>query len=96
MPNLKQLSLCLRVENRSKFIDGADLYNNVLIYMPRLTRFNFNIITIDDYVEINYWLQNDDIEERHIIDNGQPFVYCCIDYFTNGIGRCHISTIPFI
>jgi hypothetical protein len=95
MVNLGKLGLCLHVENRSKFIDSADLYNNILIYMPQMTQFNFHIVTMNDYVNIDYWLKNDDIEKRHIIDTDHPVIHC-IDYFRNGIGRCRISSFPFI
>jgi hypothetical protein len=96
MVNLGKLGLCLHVENRSKFIDSADLYNNILIYMPQMTQFNFHIVTMNDYVNIDYWLKNDDIEKRYIIDIDHPVIHCCIDYFRNGIVRCRISSFPFI
>ena len=95
MPNMEKLTLILFVENRPNFIDGAHLSNEILSYMPRMTRFMFLITTIDDLVDINYWLKNDDIEDTFIIDDGEPYIYCRIDYFTNGIGRCRISSLPF-
>ena len=94
MPNIEKLSLCLMVENRSEFIDATHLYNEIIIHMPRITRFLVHIITMDNYVDLNYWLKNDDMKERYIIDHGHPYIYCCIDYFTNGIGRCRISSLP--
>ena len=48
-----------------------------------MTRFMFNIITIDDLVDISYRLKNDDIEDSHTIDDCEPYIYCRIDYFIN-------------
>ncbi|CAF2784484.1 unnamed protein product [Rotaria sp. Silwood2] len=96
MPNMEELILCLNVENRSKFIDGAVLYKDIIIHMPRMAKFLYNIITIDHYVDMSYWFKNDDIAERYIINGGHPYIYCCVDFFTNGVGRFHISSCPFI
>ncbi|CAF3666893.1 unnamed protein product [Rotaria sp. Silwood1] len=52
MSNLKELYLYLHVENRPEFIDDVHIYKEILIYMPRLTAFFFNIISIDDLVGI--------------------------------------------
>ncbi|CAF1058471.1 unnamed protein product [Rotaria sordida] len=95
MPNIEELTLCLDVENRSKFIDGAVLHKDILIHMPRINIFLFNIITIDHHVDLSYWFKNDDIEETYIINDGHPYIYCRVDFFTNGIGRFRIASYPF-
>lgn len=92
MPNIRKLGLWLQVENRPEFIDGTDLYNGILIYMPRIQILCLNIATIDDYVDEIYWYKNNDIEDTDIIDNGHPDIDCRIDYFTNGCSRCRISS----
>ncbi len=33
--------------------------------MPRITKFIFNIIRNDDLIDMNYWLKDDDIQDRH-------------------------------
>ncbi|CAF3200736.1 unnamed protein product [Rotaria socialis] len=96
MTNLKTLVLVLMVENRPNFIDGAHLHQEVLIHMPRLKIFLFNITTIDDVVEINYWLKEDDIEETMVFNDGLPYFQCRIDIFKNGIGRCRFCSMPFM
>ncbi|CAF1088512.1 unnamed protein product [Rotaria magnacalcarata] len=96
MSNIQKLGLYLQVENRPEFIDGTDLYNGILIYMPRIQIFFFNITTIDDYVDKIYWYKNDDIEDTDIIDYNHPDIDCRIDYFTNGCSRCRISSKLFI
>ncbi|CAF3924015.1 unnamed protein product [Rotaria sp. Silwood1] len=73
MPNMEKLRLYLQIENRSEFIDGADLYNDILIYMPRMIKFTFNIITMNNYFDINYWLKEDGMKGRYIIDDAHPY-----------------------
>jgi hypothetical protein len=41
MSNLERLTLYLRVRDRDTFIDGTHLYNDILIYMPRLYSLTF-------------------------------------------------------
>ncbi|CAF5032659.1 unnamed protein product [Rotaria magnacalcarata] len=96
MTNLETLVLFLLIENRPKFIDGVHLHQEILIHMPRLKKFIFNITTIDDVVHINYWLKKDDIEETMIFNDGLPYFQCRVDIFKNGIGRCRLCSIPFI
>ncbi|CAF3606496.1 unnamed protein product [Rotaria sp. Silwood1] len=62
--------------------------------MPRLAAFVFNITTIDGVVDIQYWKKNDDIKETFIVNDSHAHIHCCVDYFTNGIGRCHIYSLP--
>ncbi|CAF4108640.1 unnamed protein product [Rotaria sp. Silwood2] len=45
MIDLEQLMICLTVNQRSTFIDDIHLENEILIHMPRLRAFIFNIIT---------------------------------------------------
>ncbi|CAF5215748.1 unnamed protein product, partial [Rotaria magnacalcarata] len=96
MENLETLMLFLLVGNRTEFIDDVHLSEEILIHMPRLEKFIFNITTIDDVVEIDYWLKKDDIEETRIFNDGLPYFQCRIDIFKNGIGRCRLCSIPFI
>ncbi len=44
MSNLEMLTLLLMVKNREPFVDGNHLDNDILVHMPRLTKFNFNIL----------------------------------------------------
>ncbi|CAF2819780.1 unnamed protein product [Rotaria sp. Silwood2] len=45
MPNLEELTLYITIKNRTTFIDGSDIYNEILVHMPRLHVFNFCICT---------------------------------------------------
>ncbi|CAF3579739.1 unnamed protein product [Rotaria socialis] len=96
MEHLETLMLFLLVGNRPEFIDDVHLSEEILIHMPRLEKFIFNITTIDDVVEIDYWLKKDDIEETMIFNDGLPYFQCRIDIFKNGIGRCRLCSIPSI
>ena len=96
MENLETLMLFLLVENRPEFIDDVHLSDEILVHMPRLETFIFNITTIDDVVNIDYWLKTDSIEETKVFNDGLPYFQCRIDIFKNGIGRCHFCSIPFI
>ena len=96
MSNMETLGLYLKVGNRFKFIDGADLNNEIIIYMPQIITFKFSITTVDNHIDIKYWLKDDDIEDSLVIDDANPYIHCCIDYFKNGIGRCHIASLPFM
>ncbi|CAF1204505.1 unnamed protein product, partial [Rotaria magnacalcarata] len=65
-----------------------------MIYIQEIITFTFSITTIDKDADAKYWLASDDIEGRFIIDDAHPYIYCYIDYFTDGISRCRISSIP--
>lgn len=46
MINLENLVLYLSIMRHNKnYIDGNELYNDILIYMPQLNKFTFNIRT---------------------------------------------------
>src|SRR3984957_19862575 len=45
MLNLEQLTLCFTLSQPFPPIDGTCLENDILLYLPRLQTFNFNIIT---------------------------------------------------
>ncbi len=63
MINLEELTLFLVVNrNDSAYIDGIQLHDEILIYMPRLYKFTFSIRThvFNTYFEIDL-PSNDDI-----------------------------------
>ncbi len=43
MSNLEELTLYIIIVNRTVFINGGDIYNEILVHMPRLHLFNFFI-----------------------------------------------------
>ncbi|CAF4404161.1 unnamed protein product, partial [Rotaria sordida] len=39
MSNIEQLNLHLTIENKTMFIDGKHIYNEIIVHMPRLHTF---------------------------------------------------------
>ena len=78
MSQLEKLTLSLIVYDRTSFIDGTHLVNNILNKMSYLHTFIFNIIT--EYITIDEELlpTPDDIG-RPLIQRGYN-VNCYIDY----------------
>jgi len=57
MLNLEELDLNLIVECDEKFVDGDTLKKDIIIYMPRLNKFTFNICSIINHRnQINFAL----------------------------------------
>jgi hypothetical protein len=93
MLQLEELTLSLIVDNRTSFIDGTHLVNNILNKMSYLKTFIFNIIT--DFVRMNEELLPtlDDIG-RPLIQRGFN-VKCYTDYNEFYMSQCHIYSLPF-
>lgn len=45
MSNLEELTLNIRIEYRTRFVDGTQINNEVLVDLPRLSKFTFHICT---------------------------------------------------
>ncbi|CAF3733526.1 unnamed protein product, partial [Rotaria sordida] len=76
MINLEELRLFLSITRTdSNYIDGTELYNSILIYMPRLNKFTFNIDTciIKKNIEIPL-SSNEDIQRSFIRTKYGPVV----------------------
>ncbi|CAF4394165.1 unnamed protein product [Rotaria sp. Silwood2] len=93
MLQLEELTLSLIVDDRTSFIDGTHLVNNILNKISYLKTFIFNIIT--EYVTMDEELLPtlDDIG-RPLIQRGFN-VNCYIDYNEFYQGQCHIYSLPF-
>ncbi|CAF4220005.1 unnamed protein product, partial [Rotaria sordida] len=68
MSNLEELTLFLIVKRYdSSYIDGIQLYDQILIHMPRLNKFTFSINTLVHNRYVNITLpSNDDIQRSFI------------------------------
>lgn len=99
MVNLERLTLFLSVLRiASTYIDGNQLYNEVLRYMPQLNQFIFNIHTqvSVQYRSIKLDLpSNDDIRNSFIRRGFQSFDVCADDKFTEDISNCHVYSLPY-
>ncbi|CAF5070644.1 unnamed protein product, partial [Rotaria sp. Silwood1] len=94
MLNLEELHLNMIVECNGKFIDG-DTLKDIIIYMPRLYKFIFNICsTINHYDQINFPL-NEHIEKTFEYFNNNEII-TCIDHFQEeGYSQCHVYSYSY-
>ncbi len=91
MSALEKLTLSLSTENRTTFIDGIHLNNEIESRMPYLSTFIFNILTYHVHFSEDNRPSADDIRSTFI--QGRPFD-CYVDYNCGGRCRCHIYSLP--
>jgi hypothetical protein len=91
---LEQLTLHLYVINRSTFIDGMNLNNEILYYMSKLQTFNFNIIT---YTNVNTHVNNQLYEDIRctFLNRKSHQVDFYLDQYPDGKARSHIYSLPY-
>ena len=97
MLNLEELLLQLSViRTESTYIDGNQLYDQVLKYMPRLNIFIFNIHThiFNSLIGIDL-PSNDDIRNSFIKRGFQSIDACADDRLINNRGNCHVYSLPY-
>ncbi|CAF1318472.1 unnamed protein product [Rotaria sp. Silwood1] len=97
MTNLEELTLFISVlRSESTYIDGNYFYDEILVHMPRLNKFTFNIITeiVNANVGIVFPL-NDDIQFS-FKKRGYHQVGSYSDYNpTMGVAKCHVYSLPY-
>lgn len=95
MSNVEKLYLELDIDSYKEFIDGNDLKENIINYMPQLNQFAFNIRVVKHSPNVmnlpsNKYIQNTfkGFKENQIIS--------CIDHFAaRGYSYCHIYSCPY-
>jgi hypothetical protein len=93
MINLEELDLNITVRCYEKFIDGDILKKDIMIHMPRLYKFTFNICsTINHHHQTNFPL-NESIEKTFKYFSYNQII-TCIDHFQK-FSRCHIYSYPY-
>ncbi|CAF1371745.1 unnamed protein product [Rotaria sordida] len=94
--NVEYLTLLLAIDKTGSipnhFIDGYDLENDIISYMPHLYQFHFHIRSI---LENASDVEIDTIYQSFMKQQYQ-FVGCTVDYFNNNYGQCQIYSLPFI
>jgi hypothetical protein len=98
MLNLEELTLQIPVKRtESTYIDGNQLYDEVLNYIPRLNKFTFNIHThiINRRIRIDL-PSNDNIRSSFIKRGFQSIDTCADDRLMNNRGNCHIYSLPYL
>jgi hypothetical protein len=94
MANLEELTLYLTFKNRTTFIDGTDIYNEILVHMPRLHLFNFCICTNTTKNLLVHHLSKDDIQ-RTLCNIKYQQMDCIVNYpYSTAI--CYVFSLPFM
>jgi hypothetical protein len=94
MSCLEKLTLYLRIKDRDRFIDGAQLENEILVYMPQLHTFTFYIRT---YINTDSFIDNlssQDIQ-RPFSNIGQQQIAHIVNNIHSEQIVCSIFSIPF-
>jgi hypothetical protein len=97
MINLEELILFLLVIRiDSTYIDGIQLYDDILIYMPQLKKFTFSINTgVINKKNPIHLSSNEDIQNSFIgREYGQVGSYVFYRTMDN-IGYCHVYSLPY-
>ncbi|CAF4173351.1 unnamed protein product [Rotaria socialis] len=90
MSNLEKLSLNLIISVKNTFVDGNELKQNIINYMPRLKRFQFYICS-DRYYPNQISLQSKEDIQHLFKDFKDDQIISYIDYFQEGQhSLCHI------
>ncbi|CAF1330049.1 unnamed protein product [Rotaria sordida] len=94
MSNLEELGLYF-VNGIAPIIDGINLKENIFNYMPKLKKFEFDILSFIDFNNQFNLPSNEDIQNtfKNVTSNQ---IISCIDYFPK-IHRflCHIYSYPY-
>jgi hypothetical protein len=91
MSALEKLTISLCTENRTTFIDGIHLNNEIRSRMSNLSTFIFNILTFNVNFSEDNRPSTDDIRRTFIQETSFD---CYVDYNRRGLGRCHIYSLP--
>jgi hypothetical protein len=97
MANLEELRLLLSVRrNKPIYIDGTQLYDDFLIYMPQLNNFHFSIHTTIFKNEIHINLPSNNDILTSFIKKGYKQVNSYADEeFTSNWSCCHVYSLPY-
>jgi hypothetical protein len=94
MKYLEELSLYVTVKHQSTFIDGTHLKNEMLIYLPQLQIFTFNIKTGCEFLSNEIYMQSNDDISRTFLNWRYGRVNCYISHYPNNAAESHIFSLP--
>jgi hypothetical protein len=94
MLNLEELTLYITIKNRTTFIDGTHIYNEILVHMPRLHMFNFCISTDTTLDHLVDHLSKNDIQRT--LNNIKYQEMNCIVNYGYSTAICYIFSLPFM
>ena len=97
MINLQQLTLFLLISKAdSTYIDGTQIHDEILIYMPQLNKFTFSINTrvVNGARKID--LQSNEDIQRSFIGKGYGQVGSCVHTrHEDNVGMSHVYSLPY-
>jgi hypothetical protein len=92
MPNLEELILNIQIQHRTRFVDGTQINNEILVHLPQLYKFTFHISTEVTRQHLVH-LSDDDIQQT-FTNIGYEEVGSYLTYsFDNA--TCRIFSLPF-
>ncbi|CAF2083348.1 unnamed protein product [Rotaria magnacalcarata] len=94
---LEELTIFLSViRNESTSIDSTQLYNDFLMHMPQLSKFNFSIHAniFNNDIDIDF-PSNNDILNSFIKREYQKVNLYADDQLTRNWGCCHVYSLPY-
>ena len=94
MTHLEELTLYLTVNERPTLIDGNHLENEILIHMPQVQTFTFNITTNTSTIN-NVNRQSNDEFRRTFLNGKYPQAVCYAHDCTRGRARSHAFSLPY-
>ncbi|CAF0759357.1 unnamed protein product [Rotaria sp. Silwood1] len=95
MSNLEKLSLNLGICGKNTFVDGNELKQNIINYMPQLKKFQFYICS-DLYLSNQIYLPSKEDIQHTFKDFKDDQVISYIDYFQKEqYSLCHIYSYSF-
>jgi hypothetical protein len=96
MSNLEELTLFISVIRlESTYIDGNQLYNEIVVHMPRLNQFIFSISTLVFNVERRINLPSNNDIQHSFIERGIQQVGSYVNHPLLITGECRIYSIPY-
>lgn len=93
---LEQLIFYLTINERSTFIDGIHIENEILIHLPMLKTFTFNIITNARIINEVNRTSNEEFQQTFLNNKRYGEVICYVDYYLYGRARSHAYSLPFM
>lgn len=94
MTYLEELILHFTVCHRSTFIDGTHLKHKILIHLPKLQIFEFNITTDCEMMSNEIYMQSNNDVHRTFLNWSYGQVDCYTSHYPNNAARCHIFSLP--
>jgi len=94
MSNLEELTLNIRIEHRTRFVDGTQINSEILVHLPQLYKFTFHISTKVEQQHLVHHLSDDDIQ-RTFANVRYQQAGCFLTHYSSST-KCDIFSLPFM